>query len=612
MTEHTNYTIIWNLEPRHWKGKVMSAVMFNPIYKHLSEVIFKAINEMTSEHGLKIEDVYSQLGSAPNLKMGHIAFPCFPLAKALRNAPPKIAGELENFISNDEIISQAKAVGPYLNFFLSPNGVGKNLIEPINKGEIFSKDLMGTKDRWMVEYSQPNTHKEMHVGHMRNLCLGNALIRMARYAGVDVLAVTYPGDVGTHVAKCLWYMKKYNKEEVPSENKGAWLGRMYSTANNLLEDEKGTPKEDQNRKELTDILHQLHDQKGEYYELWQETRQWSIDLMQETYQWADVEFDRWFWESEVDAASLTYAKELQEKGHLILDDGAIGMDLSEDKLGFCILIKTDGTGLYSTKDVELARKKFEEFGVDKNIYIVDNRQAHHFKQVFKVLEKVGFEKAKDCFHLQYAMVELTDGAMSSRKGNIVPLMQLISQMQETIKTNYLQKYLDNPESGWTVEEVDKVAQMVANGAIKYGMIRVDNNRKIVFDMNEWLKLDGETGPYLQYVHARIASLCDKLDYNPSNPVDWSSLEKEQEIALSLKLIEFNNVVANCVEKMQTIHICSYLYELGRLFNSFYSECPIGKAENETLKNTRMSLAHATGAIMNKGLEIIGIPAPQRM
>lgn len=593
-------------------------LMFNTLVKALSGAVLEAMNELYPEvvKEAKVDErtLYDIFSPAPNFKMGHLSFACFPLAKALRMGPPQIAGALADHqaIANCPVVEKAVAQGPYLNIFLQKESLGNIVIGEINSGEYFEHRLIGGNEKWMIEYSQPNTHKILHVGHMRNLCLGNALVRMCRFAGVNMTAVTYPGDVGTHVAKCLWYLKKYNKDEAPQEEKGAWLGEMYTKANTLLEDELGTDKEEQNRTELTAILKQLHDQDGEYYDLWKETKNWSVDLMKEAYSWADVEFDRWFWESEVDAPSLVYAKELQEKGHLKLDDGAVGMDLSEDKLGFCLLIKTDGTGLYATKDVELARKKFEEFGIDKNIYIVDDRQAYHFQQVFKVLEKVGFEQAKNCYHLKYAMVELPDGGMSSRKGNIVPLMDLVSQMEKQIKEQFLNKYLEDKESGWSAKEVDETAKMIANGAIKYGMTRVDNNRKIVFSMEEWLKLDGETGPYLQYVHARIASLCQKLHYSDDLLVDWNLLEKEQEAALLVKLMEFNDVVASGVAKLQTMHLCGYLYDLGKLFNSFYAECPIGKAESELLGHTRLALAHATGEVMREGLALLGIPAPNKM
>ena len=586
----------------------------NPVYAHIARILCKAADEVFSESSLSPDDLLPYLGEAPNYSLGHVAFSCFPLAKKFRKSPTQIAEALAQKVVSDRVLARAQATGPYLNFFICANGVGKLVIGPINRGEYLAETLLETDsgERWMIEYSQPNTHKTLHVGHMRNLCLGNALVRMARYAGHEVLAATYPGDVGTHVAKCLWYLE-HSGEEAPSpEHRGAWLGEVYVRANQRLEKERGTDKEEQNRAALTEILRELHAQSGPHFEQWRRTRQWSIQLMQELYAWADVSFDHWFWESEMDAPSVQWMHELHEKDVLAKDQGAIGMDLSADKLGFCLLVKSDGTGLYATKDLQLAKIKFEKFGVDRNIYIVDNRQSHHFRQVFKVLEKIGFEQAGRCEHLPYEVVELSTGAMGSREGNIVPVMKLITRMEETIKARYLQKYLDDSASGWSKEDVEETARMIAGGAIKYGMIRVDNQRKIVFDMEEWVRLDGESGPYLQYVCARISSLYRTIGETGEASADWGILKTDSEIALLLKIVRFREVLAGGVQHLQTMHLCAYLYELGKLFNAFYANCPIAKAEDDALKNARLSLARATGAVMRQGLAILGIPAPERM
>ena len=433
---------------------------------------------------------------------------------------------------------------------------------------------------------------------MRNLSLGNALVRILTECGTKVYSVTYPGDVGTHVAKCLWYLENHQLTP-PPQKKGQWLGEIYAKADELLEEQKGTPQESVNRTQLTQILTELHNQQGPFFEKWRTTRKWSIDLMKTVYDWADVKFDRWFWESEMDAPSLKFARRLHSDGKLVKDQGAIGMDLQKEGLGFCLIVKSDGTGLYATKDIQLAKIKFEEFGIEKNIYIVDERQSHHFKQVFKVLEKIGFPQAKNCFHLPYSTVELPSGAMSSRKGNIVPLEELIHNMEEKIKQKYL---ADSPDR-------DKLAAQIANGAIKYGMLRMDTNRKIIFDINEWLRLDGETGPYLQYAHARITTLCQKFSFDPNTPVNWDSLEKESEKNLLFKTLFFTSTLEKSVQNLQTMPLCTYLYELAKLFNGFYSDCSIQNAPTPDLQHARLSLSFATGRLLNKGLELLGIFAP---
>jgi arginyl-tRNA synthetase len=269
-----------------------------------------------------------------------------------------------------------------------------------------------------------------------------------------------------------------------------------------------------------------------------------------------------------------------------------------------MLLKTDGNGLYATKDIELARRKFQDYHIEKNIYVVDKRQEHHFKQVFKVLELMGYENAKKCFHLQYDFVELPDGAMSSRKGNIVPLQSLIENMVKMIKEQYLHRY----ENEWPKEEIEKTANIVAKGAIKYGMTRIDPGKKIVFDMQEWLKLDGESGPYIQYAYARINSMVNKLGHPTQNKF---VIETQQEKDLVNVLMNFNNVIQQATEQYKPSFVTAYLYDLSRAFNSFYAECPVGSAE-EPLKSSRLMLSRATAEVLKKGLEVLGIQAPERM
>ncbi len=576
----------------------------NKLYFQLANQLAELVSQKFDTQ-VEIGDLYKLFVLPPNPKQGDLAFGCFILAKQLKQAPPAIAQSLAQDFKSD-LVKSSQAAGPYLNFFLNPETCNQLILDEILTGEAFKKEIIKEAPKTIIEYSQPNTHKELHVGHMRNLCYGNALVRLYRYCGVDTIATTFPGDMGTHVAKCLWYYKKHNTQTPPENRKGAWLGTLYTAANNLLEEQRGSDKEETNRQELTAILHELLAEKGEYFELWKETREWSIELMQSVYDWADVKFDRWYWESEVDASSVAMAKKYYEQGIFVKDAGAIGIDLSDDKLGFCLLLKSDGTGLYATKDVELARKKFEEFNAKRSLYVVDNRQALHFKQVFKTLEKIGFEHAKDCHHLQYEMVELTDGAMSSRKGNIIALQDLIDRMVGTIKEQYLNKYQDE----WSQEEIDNTANTIAAGAIKYGMNKIDSNKKIVFDMQDWLKLDGESGPYIQYVYARISSMLGKLsDVKPAN---FNHLTHEKESALINHLAKFNQTVQAALEKHATHMICQYVYQLAKLYNSFYADCSVSNAETAELKSARFGLSQAVATTVKEGMAILGIDVPNRM
>lgn len=570
----------------------------------LAKVMEKAI-----AHEFKIEfpvaKIYPLFGATPSKEAGDLAFPLFLIAKEAKINPTQAAKTLEAAaFSLPAFIQKKTAAGPYLNFTFDYDAIARILIPDVVSGRMFQKKLTENTPKTMIEYSQPNTHKELHVGHMRNLCLGDSLIRLHRYSGFDIVASTFPGDVGTHVAKCLWFLKYHYKGETPKTKKGAWLGTMYSTAHNKLEDERGTDKEAVNRDQLTAILKQLEQKSGEFYDLWKETREWSIELMNDVYKWADVKFDVWYWESEVDSDSVKLVREYQKQGLFKEDQGAVGVDLSDYKLGFCMLLKTDGNGLYATKDIELARRKFQDYKIEKNIYVVDKRQEHHFKQVFKVLELMGFENAKKCYHLQYDFVELPDGAMSSRKGNIVPLQALIENMVKMIKEQYLKRY----EGEWSSEAIEHTAQIVAKGAIKYGMCRIDPSKKIVFDMQEWLKLDGESGPYIQYAYARINSMLIKLGTPVSSEI---LINAKEEADLVQVLMNFNHAVQQATEHYKPSILTAFLYDLARAYNSFYAECPVGPSA-EPIRSSRLQLSRATAETLKKGLSLLGIEAPEKM
>ena len=576
----------------------------NKIRLYLTVLVREACNKQISQ-----EEIYTQITSPPQFAMGHFTFPCFILAKKQQMKPHQIALSLADAIDmkKDPAVEKLQAQGPYINFTLTSTCYVDKVLIPILSKSFFKKQIT-TPQTIMMEYSQPNTHKELHVGHMRNLSLGNALVKIHTYLGNKMISSTYPGDMGAHVAKCIWYLNNYEKKPAPQKNKGAWLGKIYTKAVSKLDEEQDPTLKEERQRDLTDILKKIDKKKEELFDLWHKTRQWSLDLMKEVYRWADIDFDRWYFESEVDSDSLKRMNEYFKKGILQKSQGAIGMDLSEDKLGFCLLIKSDGTGMYATKDIELAFKKFAEYPLDKSIYLVDKRQARHFQQIFKVLEKLGFPRAKDCFHLSHDFVELPQGIMSSRKGNIVPLMDLISQMEEKITKDHLERY----RKDWSNEEIKKTASMIASGAIKYGMVRMDQDRKIVFEMANWLQLDGETGPYLQYVHARICSLLKKQNYNPKDPLNPKLLKSPREMELMVKLCWFNDVVISAGLQWKVHTLCAYLYELGKLFNGFYNECPIGKEKNKTIRQNRLALAKATGLVMEKGLNLLGIKAPDKM
>ena len=578
----------------------------NKLCQEMAAQISKLFNVQVPE-----TELAGHFASPPQEELGHWALPCFFLSKALKRKPNEIAISLAKACSQSSIFTKANAEGPYVNLFFHPDFLNEHLLKPLLKGRLFDVKNRGKQaGSYLIEYSQPNTHKELHIGHLRNLCFGLALVTLLKKRGFLVKTCTFPGDSGTHVAKCLWYLKHHNKEEeAPKHRKGEWLGRLYTKACRKFEEEQKNNKAVTDQ-QITNILQQLYKKKGEFYLLWKETRKWSQDLMKEVYQWAGADFNKWYWESEADEPSVKWIKELHQQKKLQISEGAIGLDLGE-KLGFCLLLKSDGNGLYATKDLYLIKKKFEDFKIFKNIYIVDQRQERHFQQVIEVFNRIGFpEEAQKSQHLKYNFVELKSGPMSSRAGNIVPIMQLIDTMQSYIKTNFLNKYKQDKQ--WSQKQIDHTAKIIAEGAIKYGMNEQDMNKKIVFDMEEWLKLDGRSGPYIQYAHARACTLLNKQGFKKVKNYDLQKIEQIEEWQLLIHLSWFSLIMEKNSQQMKTSSICYYLFDLARKFSQFYQNCPIGSLSDEQQKNTRLALVKAVQLVLKEGLSYLAISAPEQM
>ena len=589
---------------------------------------------------LTIAELAAALAPPPKREMGDYAFPCFKLAKPLRSAPPKIAAELAESLQSriDDgaaaPIASVSLAGPYLNVKLDLGAAADVVLPAWCEGESPTPPARGAEhpQRVMVEYSQPNTHKAFHVGHLRNVCLGDSLVRLYRAAGYEVVAANYLGDVGTHIAKCLWcylYVLTDAERQPPAEGRGEWLGQVYARAADALAALESAAKEGDAKAEaeladarakMTEILRGIEEREPEMTELWQRTRQWSLDEFEEIYQWCGVHFDRIFYESEVDQPGLELVEEYLQKGVFHESEGAVGVVNDEIKhMPFFMLRKRDGTGLYSTKDLALARMKFEQYAIDRSIYVVDVRQSDHFKHVFATLKKMGFEQAERCEHVPYEMVELPSGAMSSRKGTVVLFRALREEITAALRDGHFAKY----KGEWSDEEIAEAAHQVALGAIKYGMLDRDVNQKIVFDMPVWLEFEGNTGPYLQYVTARTASILRKAEARGKGLSDelWSSPEQRRaafdalthdaERELVFAIAGLPAVAFAAAETSRPAPVCTYLFNLAKSYNRFQSHCNVIDSEGELLQ-ARLLLVKATRAALAWGLDLLGIPAPERM
>ena len=501
-------------------------------------------------------------------------------------------------------------MGPYVNITVAPNELAKLNLTALNADHSVKAVTPENKHNYLIEHSQPNTHKELHIGHARNSILGDTLCRLLRQAGHDVHAENYHGDEGAHVAKCLWYMHENNLKPTADDNRGTWLGTIYVASTKAIE-EASPEQAEEYKKKISEALKQIEEQSGEYFELWKETREWSMDLFHTFYEWLDVEFEREGCESIVSERSMQIVDEYFEKGVFVESDGAIGADLNDENLGFCLLKKSDGRGLYATKDIALALKRFEEVHPDTCIYVVDNRQSYHFKQVFATLGKMGFKESERCFHLAYDMVETKNGAMSSRKGNIVPILALIKQLQQNAFAILEERY----KGQWSDEQIEAHSSKIALAAVRYGMLKVDAEKKITFDMNEWLTLEGNTGPYLQYVYTRMSSLerkSDEKDIDIFADIDWSMLNNNSEHQLLAHMAAFSDVLTSSCKQLKPHVFANYIYDFARKFNAFYAESPINNEEDVNVKRARLALVRLAGAYYGTALDLIGVPKLAQM
>lgn len=568
------------------------------------------------DHNQMVIDIYKTLEQPPEQKLGDYAFPCFKLAKLAKKNPNELANTLKSQLelTQSEWVTKLELKGAFLNIFINQQTLAKKLIPAILSGENFSalsENSENKKIRTMIEFSQPNTHKEFHVGHGRNVCLGDSICRLYTYSGYEVIPVNYIGDEGTHIAKCLWGIKKYTGKETLDDsttNKAEWLGQRYVEANLAIAE--ASPEEKiQIQSEISEILKTLENKNGSEFELWKKTREYCLEDFNQIYSWLDVHFDHFFYESEVSNASQEIVEEYIAKGLFVEDKGAIGFDMSDKKLGFFMARKSDGTTLYITKDLALAKVKFNQFNIQKSIYVVGSEQNFHFKQLFYALEKMGFTAAKDCYHLSYGMVVRPEGKMSSRAGNSFTFLQLIKIVQDEV-VGYLEKY----RGEWSEDRINDTAHKLTVGAIKYGMLIADPNKEIVFDPKEWVSFEGNSGPYLMYSYARTQSILTKChEQNYFASVDQlDSLTHETERELLRALYDFNKMALYAAENYKPSSLAHHLFSMCKSFNRFYVEVSVLKAESEQIRNARIALIESFALTLKNGLHLLGITPPEKM
>jgi arginyl-tRNA synthetase len=518
--------------------------------------------------------------------------------------------------------TRVEAVKGYLNLYFKPGEFSCRVVDTVlEQGSDFGRGAP-KGERVMVEYAQPNTHHSFHIGHYRNSVLGESLARIVEFGGFDTIRASYPGDIGLGVITVLWIYDKFYQGQEPDgvHERGQWLLKLYVEATNLLtEKENENPEEKTQREtydaERRDMLRKWDNGDPCVRELWRNTRAWSMDELHDILEMMDIEIDVWFFESDVDVPAKAIVDELIDLG--IADDerlegGAViirideKLGLKKEKYRTNVILRNDGTTLYLTKDLALAKEKFEKFHVDRSVYVIDVRQSLHMQQTFAILKLWGFPQAEKCYHLGYGFVSLPEGAMSARRGRVVLFKDVAAEAVRRVLAEIEQKNPDIPEA-----ERNAVALKVGLGALAYAMLSVDNNKDIVFDIEEALSFEGHTGPYIQYAHVRANSILRRLqDPLPESIIPTYKMDPT-EVQLIDIISQFPDVVQRASQEYKPLNISNQAYTLARAFTDFYNQCPVLNSETE-VRSFRLRLVAAARQAIANSLHLLDISAPEVM
>ncbi len=557
------------------------------------------INEaMEIVFGQTMEGVAGFLETPPNSEMGDFAFPCFKLSKTLRMGPPVIAGKLQSALASDEIIDHVECVGGYLNFFLHKTGYAQSIVEKV----LEQKEKYGSSDEGQgrvicIDYSSINIAKRFHIGHLSTTMIGNALYKIYEHLGYKCVGINHLGDWGTQFGKMIAaYLKWGNKEEVEKNGVDA-LTALYVRFHQ--EAEKDPSLEDEGRL----WFKKIEDNDPKATEIFNWFKEITLKDAQRVYDMLGVKFDSYAGESFYNDKMQPIIDELREKGLLVESQGAYVVDLEEDNMPPCLILKKDGATLYATRDIAAAFYRKKTYHFYKDLYVVAYQQNLHFKQWFKVVEKMGYGWSKDLEHVPFGMVSYEGRALSTREGYVVYLDELLNRAVEKAREIIEEKSPNLPDK-------DKVARQVGIGAVVFFDLFNNRIKDIDFRWDRALNFDGETGPYVQYTHARCCSLLAKAGELDAE-ADYAALENPaaQEVVRTLE--RFPEVVSEACHRNEPSLVTRYTVELASNFNRFYYENRI-LTEDAAQSKARANLTAATASCLRTALSLIGVEAPEKM
>ena len=573
------------------------------IKQNLINIIRKAVPGIPADFNFEFE-------TPPDSKMGDLGIACFGLAKVLKKDSNDLSRFLADKIKPSLLVVKIKNVGPYLNFFLNKRLWFEVVInEILTEREKFGMTNYGRKRTILIEYSNPNTNKPLHLGHLRNSFLGAAVANILAKLGFRVVKINLINDRGVPIAKSMLAYQKWGEKKTPEDENiksDYFVGKHY-----LLFEERA--KEDSSLlNEVQELLKKWEEGDPETILLWQKMNQWALSGLKETYKKVGIDFDKWYFESDCYQVGKEIVLKALKKGLCYKrDDGAIEINLEKYGLGKKVLLRADGTSVYITQDIGLAKIKHQDYKPAKSIYVVASEQDLYFKILFKILEIFGFSWASNCYHFSYGLVFLPEGRMKSREGTVVEADEIIAEMESLAKSEILAR---NPNL--SPLEVSERARLIGLAALKFHFLKFTPGQTITFDPKSSLSFEGATGPYLQYTYARIQSIVKKYEeergLREAANSNFRELDKIEEIGLLKKIFLYPDILLKAGLVYNPAYLVTYLLELAQLFNTFYHRHQIIKAKKDDLALARLQLARAVGQIIKNGLEILGIPVLEEM
>lgn len=564
--------------------------------EEIAKILSDKIESMTKE------DILMQIEIPPSYEMGDYAFPVFSLAKIFRKNPNMIAEEMAASIKS-EYFEKVESKGAYINFFTNKEALAKTVVEEISKEkENYGKSKLGEGKTVIVEYSSPNIAKPFHIGHIRSTIIGDSLKRIHKFLGYNVVSINHLGDYGTQFGMLIYAIKNWGNIEEIEKNPIPELLKLYVRVNTEA---------DQNEKIKEECRHYFASlEKGDEdaVKIWTWIREISLKEFNIVYDLLGIKFDSYNGESFYSDKMMKQVEKMEKLGILKDSEGAKIVDLEKYNLPPALILKSDGSTIYITRDIAAAEYRHETYHPEKNIYVVATEQNLHFKQLKAVLKEMQYDWYDEITHVAFGMINLADGKLSTRQGRVVYLIDVLNKAIEKIM-----EILNEREetSGVKIANKEELAKQVGIGAIKFQELFNQRIKDYTFDWDKTLSFEGESGPYVQYAHARICSLLEKGGFDINKEVDSSLLNNEMEINILRNLYKFTEVVEDAKEKYEPFFISRYVVELAKDFNKYYNQVTIN-VEDEKLKNTRLMLCYSVKNVISEGLRLLGIEAPEKM